>query len=1075
MNRPFDPRQKGAHTADSARRAGHSSLGLMLLLGVLLAGVVGARIGLQEGGEGEGATPQAQTGAPGEAAEPQLTKEEQDRQNHLAVMVKLQENALANIDQLTPSQRAAHDAVDTEDERLSFLVRGKRLRQGLGERGTEMYGALNELPAERRNGHMRKLKNTLANEYRGSVEKFGDEAGLDERQVKNAQKARARERRVQWLAEFEQKRLREMRGSGALPAGMDQATYDRLIAEEDPHAFLRGLNTSRLDPPSANGDARDPESGDGVNVPISNLGAANNGRPNRNDLNRDGAGQPVRVEPGAGEAEGARPGANPAGRNPAGGNPASGERAGVGDRDGAAASRESSTSDTPDDSGSAGRNRPEGVGDRDGAPSNNDGGNAGAQAPEREGQRPGNAGRGDGAQPERMTAMESLEAARKLGQILDTAPDRTREWADAIGGGVQAEQPQERLQEYTDKVTQLRDLIADSGLTPQLRKKYRVDEIHDLHLVVTVLGSGGVDVERDARLLAQIAQLEERNAAQAQAERAPSEGAQAPQPPVGSAEVAEKGGERPAAPRESGPAPSESGPAAAAAAEAQPSTEPLSLAESRKAANELGRMLDRVPAEARALAAALGGGVDSDDAQERFASYRDKAGRLRALIEQSSLTRELREEFKIDRMQDEVLVVTVLGSGGVDVARDVALLDQLAVAEVKRAARESAERQATNSAEDAAVAQGTQPVGDRPTDGAPTGQPQRDPGARGDGARADGARADIARDDGARGNDPNAGRGARAPEGAGTAGPSLAELRQAAEQERQALLKQLEGRPAVARGLAEHARFNDDDLARTREMPPVEGLRERYSLAAERVVREALKAELMSLDRVDSILDYEPGFLPLTVRQAAGEDVERDLKRLRQLSAQANANAALNRAGVAGAGEAQPETEASSDDVEAPAGAEPEMQSVSADGGAERGARDGNAQANAAGEQAQEGPAQPTSAPKPLVGLTVDDSSPDIELPPRPKVPQAGSGSPKRGPRIPPHLRNRPSAREQVESMGDRMRNAGTRPSGQTQREKPKEDDPEEKSGEDKPKGDGQKGQDDPAGAGSAGSTGRRP
>jgi hypothetical protein len=1048
----------------------------MLLLGVLLAGVVGARIGLQESGEDEDAAPQAQTGVAEEAAEPELSKEERDRQNHLAVIVKLQENALANIDQLTPSQRAAHDALETEDERLSFLVgleiervreRGKRLRQGLGERGTEMYGTLNELPAERRNGHMRKLKNTLANEYRGSVEKFGDEAGLDEREVKNAQKARARERRIQWLADFEQKRLREMRGSGTLPAGMDQATYDQLIAEEDPSVFLRGLNTSRLDPPSADGDARDPESGDGVNVPISNLGAANSGRPNREGLNRDDSGQPVRVEPGTGESEGATPGGKP------GGNSGGGQRNGVGDRDGAASSRESSTSDTPDDSGSAGRNRPEGVGDRDGAPSNNDGGNTGVQAPEREGQRPGNDGRGDGAQPERMTAMESLEAARKLGQILDTVPDRTREWADAIGGGVEAEKPQERLQEYTDKVSQLRELIADSGLTPQLRKKYRVDEIHDLHLVVTVLGSGGVDVEPDARLLAQIAQAEQRNAAQADGERAaaapegaaqtgqaPTAQSQTAQSQTGNAEVAE-GGERPAAPVE---------PQSEAVAEAQPSAEPLSLAESRKAANDLGRILDALPAETRALAVALGGGVDSDDAQERFAGYRDKAGRLRELIEQSSLTRELREQLKIDRMQDEVLVVTVLGSGGVDVKRDVELLDQLAVAEVQRAARESAERQATNSAEDAAVAQGTQPVADRPAGGPATGQPQRDPGARNDGTRDD-----SARDGNARGADPNAGRGARTPEGAGAAGPSLAELRQAAEQERQALLKQLEGRPAVARGLAEHARFNDDDLARTREMPPVEGLRERYSLAAERVVREALKAELMSLDRVDSILDYEPGFLPLTVRQAAGEDVERDLKRLRQLSAQANANAALNRAGVAGAGETQPETEASSDDVEASAGAEPEMQSVSADGGVERGARDGNAQANAAGEQALEGPAQPTSAPKPLVGLTVDDSSPDIELPPRPKVPQAGSGNPKRGPRISPHLRNRPSAREQVESMGDRMRNAGTRPSGQTQREKPKEDDPEEKSGEDKPKGDGQKGQDDPAGAGSAGSTGGRP
>ena len=974
MNRPFDLRPKRATTAAlPARRRGHSNLELVLFLGVLVSGLVGTRIDFQEGESKGIVEPQAQDEASDQGGgEPQLTQEEQFRQNHLTVMVKLQGNALANIDQLTPSQRAAHDAMATEDERLSFLVkleieritaRGERLREGLGERGRELFGTLSNLAAERRNSHVRKLKNTLLNEYRGSVERFGDEAGLDERRVKNAQKARARGRRVQWLADFEQARLREMRGSGARPAGMDQATYEQLIAEEDPHSFLRGLNSSRLVPSSASAGSRDSEAGESAGQPTARVEASNNSSA---VSERDGSGAPASPQPEtqANTKPKARPGAvqDPQSKS----EPK--DQKGKGKGTSAEAERKGAKAGPP-----ASETGEKAVGSGEEKPA--------AQ----EGQRKESVGDQRAAQPERMTALESLEAAQKLGQVLDALPEGVREWADAIGGAVDAEQPQERLQQYLEKVEPLRELIADSGLTPELRKQYRVDEIHDVHLVVTVLGSGGVDVQSDVLLLAQIAEVEQRNAQRATTESystAPGEGAER------SAEASET--------------------QSSAAAEGQPSEEPLSLSESRKAADNLARILDTVPAEASALAAALGGGVDSEDAEERFAGYRERASRLRELIEQSSLTQELRDQLQIDRMQDEVLVVTVLGSGGVDVGRDVALLDQLAVAQPKPSASEPAEQPGVNAAGEAATAQGIQPAGDELTEaGVSEGEPD-----------------------------------AQAPEGEGAADPSMAKLRLEAEKERKALLKQLRQLPSVASALAEHARFNADDLAKTSEMPLAEGLRERYSLAAERVVREALKAELMSLDLVDSILQYEPGYLPLTVLQAAGEDVGRELKRLRQLKAGANAGGALQQAAGSGASEAQPVPEEE---------ASPNAKAGSELGAAAEEPAAGNkrARTDAAGKQDPNGEAQPAPRPKPLAGLAVDDDSPDIELPLRSGKSQVEEGR---------SDRKHPSPRNQSEPRGKRPRNGGPSPKGQNPSEKPA---PKEKPSAGKPKGSGRK---DPGG-----------
>lgn len=1126
MNRPFESRARRARTTDSARRAGHSSLGLTLLLGVLLAGVVGARIGWQEGDGAE--VPPVQSSTGDEAAEPELTKEERDRRNHLKVIVKVQNDALANIDLMTPAQRTKHDALATEEERLTYLVeleiarvreRGKRLLNGLGDRGTEIYGTLNELPAERRNGHMRKLQNTLSNEYRGSVEKFGDEAGLDPRSIKNAQNARARGRRISWLAEFEQKRLREMRGNGTLPAGMDQATFDELVAEEDPNAFLRRLNGSRLDPPSELGDARDPEAASGGNQPLSNL--TDNARPPRSGVNDDGSGAPVRVEPGEGGSsnapggnasqtpqgnaqrpQGNRPGKSP--RNPGG----NGERpAGVGDRDGAQAPRNGSNSDTPDDSGSAERNaRPEGVGDRDGggnrqrneidrpADAERDGARAGD--PQRAGQPAPNRGEGarrEGAErgeatPEArpmLSGRESFDAADKLGQALNKNPDLAKRWAEELGGAARGATPQERLAEYNGMAIRLRELI-DESLPAAVREQAQVDRIQDAYLVVAALGAGGVDVTADALLLDQVATVEERAAARAAASGAatgpagetvanadPSEAAPngaAPEAPGGVPGTAPEGAEDAAAGNAAAGddlAASNVRPGADRPAESRPGEQPaagapgisradgkLSMAESRQEAQNLAAVLGQLPQQARALTVELGS-VDAKEPQKRLAQFRAKAPKLRELLGKAGLTPETLAKYKVDQVQDVFLVIAVLGAGGVDVSRDEAYLDQLIGAAERRNGSGGDVARADNGADNGA--------GD-----SSAGDPERPPGNP-DGARANsgGAGANSGRTE--RPADPNAGRGANAPEGGANAGASFAELRQAAEQERQALLKQLEGRPNIAADLAEVARFTDEDRELTRELPPAEGLRRRYEIAAERVVRKALDGKLMTPDRVDRILSYEPGFLPLTVRQAAGEDVDRDLKRLRQLTAEVSANSALNGAGVPGAGEAQPQGEAPAGE-QPPAGEDaPEMQALSAAG--DRG--DGNTAAPTAEDSAQ-GPGSVTPAPKPLVGLTVDDSSPDIQLPPRPKpqAPTTGSGAPKRGPRIPPHLRNRPSAREQVESMGDRMRNAGTRPSGQSKREKPKEEDSKEKSGEDKPKADGQS---KPAGAGSSGSAGDRP
>lgn len=990
MNRPFDLRPKGATTAAlPARRRGHSNLELVLFLGVLVSCLVGTRIDFQEGEAKGSVEPQAQDEALEQGVvEPQLTKEEQFRENHLTVMVKLQGSALANIDQLTPSQRAAHDAMATEDERLSFLVkleieritaRGERLREGLGERGRELFGTLSELAAERRNSHIRKLKNTLLNEYRGSIERFGDEAGLDERRVKNAQKARARGRRVQWLADFEQARLREMRGSGARPAGMDQATYEQLIADEDPHSFLRGLNLSRLVPSSASGGSRDSEASESAGQATAGVEASNSSSA---VSERDGSGAPASLQPDtqANTKPKARPGAV---------------------QDPQSESEPKDQKGKGRDTSAEAERKGVKVGSPTGEPGEKAVGSAGEKPTAQEGQRKESVGGQRTAQPERMTALESLEAAQKLGQVLDALPGGVREWADAIGGGVDAEQPQERLQQYIEKVAPLRELIADSGLTSELREQYRVDEIHDVHLVVTVLGSGGVDVQNDVLLLSQIAEAEQRNAQRAATESdstAPGKGAE---------RSAEASATRPSA-----------------AAEEQPSEETLSLSESRKAADNLARILDTVPAEASALAAALGGGVDSEDSEERFAGYRERASRLRELIKQSSLTQELREQLQIDRMQDEVLVVAVLGSGGVDVGRDVALLDQLAVAQPKPSASELsaselAEQPGVNATGEAATAQGIQPAGDELTE---AGVSEGEPDAQ-----------------------------AQAPKGESAADPSIAKLRLEAEKERKALLKQLRQLPSVASALAGHARFNADDLAKTSEMPLAEGLRERYSLAAERVVREALKAELMSLDLVDSILQYEPGYLPLTVLQAAGEDVGRELKRLRQLKARANAGGALKQAAGSGASEAQPVPQ---EETSPNAKAGSELGAAAAEPAA------GNKQArtDAAGKQDPNGEAQRTPRPKPLAGLAVDDDSPDIELPLRSGKSQVGEGPSDRQASTSTQDRKRLSPKKQSEPRGKRPRNGGPSPKGQNPSEKPA---PKEKPSAGKPKGSGRK---DPGG-----------
>lgn len=495
--------------------------------------------------------------------------------------------------------------------------------------------------------------------------------------------------------------------------------------------------------------------------------------------------------------------------------------------------------------------------------------------------------------------------------------------------------------------------------------------------------------------------------------------------------------------------------------------------ESGGAAERLIVVLRGVPKELTRALEVIGREPFPADPQKALGEFADQASALRDFFKAPPFTDVQRETLRFDEIMDVFLVVAVREAGGLDVSREKTILDVLIRQAEQRAAANPPERAPERAPVDTGDVAGGPPAvaGDRPTENAqPQAGPERtspagDPVAQGSEGSAP------------RPVDPNADRGAQVPEGSEPVRRSTAELRQQAEREMQAVVAALKERPAVAQILAEKARFTAEDAAQTRELPPAEGLRVRYQRAAKRVVDTGVQGQLLVVADVQNILRYEPGYLALGVRKAAGEDVERDLVRLRQLSADANARAALGANGVPGSESADPDEQQSGDTAaDGTPGGELEANSAESPQPLElQPARAGD-QSRASGDVAVETEGQPNAAGaqafEPSPGLAVDQDSPELKLPKRtppvvvvpegatPAGSEAGSGAQRRPLRIPPHLRNRRSARDQVEAMGDRLGNTGQRNkpssrSGDKQDGSKKEDQPkqeEPKSSGDQPR-----------------------